>query len=163
MPSILTVVDNAVAVHSAVHVHHAAAVRMESWEIPPTTGGPDGADRDERQVVFDDDADEIVVYAQAPMATAPETGMLHLNAPGEYRVRAYRWGSNDAIAAYAADPDRQPDGIERFLIQFWRIGDITDHTTRHPGRGAPAEHQWDIAIRDWAQRQGFGPNPPAIG
>jgi hypothetical protein len=112
--SLLSVTDDAFAVRIENEFTRYALVQLEAWDAEPEACGID-----ERVVRFTDPA----IFARAVMAPGPETGLLDLGAPGTYRVRVHRWGSDEVTRVFRAHPDATIHRVEHVVLQLWRTTD----------------------------------------
>ncbi|GAB2983101.1 hypothetical protein [Saccharothrix stipae] len=149
----LGAMDDVIALRVASDVTRHALLQVEVWDVPPVTGGPDGARRGERTVRFT----EAAVHGRAVSATAPETAVLELGPAGTYHARAFRWGAETAEAVFRANPHAPVHRVESFLLQFWPTAEPDVPVVRAP-RSAPGElGAFRDRLDDWLRSR--GPDP----
>lgn len=126
-----------------------ALVHLEAWDSEPATTAPQHSDTEVQTVRFTGPE----ITAQGAMATAPDTDILRLAAPGLYRVRVHRWGADDAARVFHANPNALIHLSERFIVQFWPTDDPGTERHHEPPMLSHGQ-QLHTAVRHWAAGPG---------
>ncbi|MFI5560825.1 hypothetical protein ACIA2T_16245 [Amycolatopsis japonica] len=122
-------IRDALAIYVAGDYTAYALVHLEAWDSEPTAGAPAHSDTETQTVRFTV-AD---IAAQGTMATAPDTGVLRLSAPGPHHVRVHRWGVEDVNHVFDANPNAITTAANASSCSSGRPTTATPYgTTNHP-------------------------------
>jgi hypothetical protein len=103
--------DNEVVVCSPLS-YHQATVTVEAWDAEPA---PAAGWEDSRVSQLKLDSGVVGIN---PLVEGEDTEWIDVGGPGRYGVRVQVAG-RDALVALGPDPEVEPVGVERYLVQFW--------------------------------------------